>query len=145
MTRHLRMVEGPLEPSASLDFAARNDHGAVNVFIGQIRDTHLGRRVTGIDFDAHPMLAEALMQTLADEAEALAGVPLSIWLEHSHGFVPTGARCIVIAVSAPHRDAAFAACRHLIEAAKHRLPVWKRECYADESSAWLGGTPLAAP
>jgi molybdopterin synthase catalytic subunit len=65
---------------------------------------------------------------------------LRMLVEHRVGSVPIGAPAVAIAVAAPHRERAFAACRFLIDTLKQRLPIWKKEVYAD-GSAWIGERP----
>ena len=145
MRCHGRFVNGPVAAADALSFVADPAHGAIDLFIGQVRNEHLSRRVSAIEFDAEPQLGDALLPGLLSEAAALAAAPVHLWLEHGYGWLEVGQASIVIAVSSPHREAVFIACRHLIEAAKTRLPVWKHEIYADGSSLWLPGTALRAP
>jgi len=71
-------------------------------------------------------------------SEALERWPEArVTLQHRLGLIPAGEASIAIAAAAPHREQAFAACRHVIEAVKQRLPVWKKEIHADGSSIWV--------
>ncbi len=60
-----------------------------------------------------------------------------VMLQHRLGLIPVGEASIAIAAAAPHRDAAFAACRYVIEEVKKRLPIWKKELRGDGSEKWV--------
>jgi molybdopterin synthase catalytic subunit len=86
-------------------------------------------------------MAEAECARIVAEAEARW--PVRIALEHRVGALEVGDVAVAIAVGAPHRDEAFAACRHVIEDVKRRVPIWKKEFYADGTVEWVGaGTAL---
>lgn len=108
--------------------------GAVLVFHGITRDTFQGRTVTRLSYEAYPGMAEAQMQSIVDEAaDRWPGVRVSIG--HRLGVVPVSEPSVVIAVSAPHRADCYAASRFAIDTLKARVPIWKKEHYAD-GSAW---------
>ena len=68
-----------------------------------------------------------------------------VMLQHRLGTIPVGEASIAIVAAAPHRDAAFAACRYVIEEVKKRLPIWKKEMHADGTATWVdpSGKPVA--
>jgi molybdopterin synthase catalytic subunit len=68
-----------------------------------------------------------------------------VMLQHRLGLIPVGEASIAIAAAAPHRDAAFAACRYVIEEVKKRVPIWKKELHVDGSATWVdpSGKPVA--
>lgn len=116
-------------------------HGAIDLFIGTVRDNHNGQDVTGITYDVHEPIAKATFARICREAAGL-------WPDthyaviHYKGELPVGGTSIVIAVSAPHRAESFEACRYVIEEIKKQAPVWKQEHYRDGKSAWLPGHSL---
>lgn len=118
-----------------------NDHGAIDLFIGTVRNSHNGKDVTGITYDVHDALAEKAFNDICSEA-------MGIWpgthyaLMHYKGELSVGGTSIVIAVSSAHRSESFEACRYIIEEIKRQAPVWKQEHYADGKSDWLPGHSL---
>lgn len=109
--------------------------GAVVTFSGQVRDHDGGREVTGIEYVAHPTTEQVLAEIVADvvprtEAEAVA-------VTHRVGELAIGESAIVVTVAAAHRHEAFAACLLIVDEVKHRLPVWKRQVFADGGDEWV--------
>ena len=114
-------------------------HGAAVVFLGVVRNHNEGRAVTGVHYEAYQEMAERTLREIVAEA-AQRVQPATIAAVHRIGELVVGEVSIAIAVSTPHRDEAFEACRQVIEEAKRRLPVWKRERYAAGDSDWLSGS-----
>lgn len=110
--------------------------GAVDVFIGLVRDTNEGRAVTRLDYEAYATMAVKEMTRIGDElARETPGVRLAA--VHRVGSLVVGDCAIVCAASAPHRGEAFRACRRLIDEIKARVPVWKRE-WGPDGPYWVG-------
>lgn len=135
--RIARISEEPLDVAAH--FAAVDDAamGAVASFVGTVRDHDPGApaAVVGLEYSAHPDAAATLHDiALAAVASQRAAVAVS----HRIGRLAVGEAAVVIAVATPHRDAAFAICREIIEAIKRELPVWKRQLTADGAATWKG-------
>jgi molybdopterin synthase catalytic subunit len=112
--------------------------GGIACFVGVVRDHHAARAVTSLDYSAYEPMAEAECARIA--AEARARWQAEVALEHRVGHLEVGEVAVAIATAAAHRDAAFAACRYVIEEVKRRVPIWKRERYADGTEAWVGPT-----
>jgi molybdopterin synthase catalytic subunit len=109
--------------------------GAVDVFLGLVRDTNDGRAVTRLEYEAYATMAVAEMTRIADELKGeYAGVRLAA--QHRVGALAVGELAVVCAASAPHRGEAFRACRALIDAIKARVPIWKRE-WGPEGPYWI--------
>lgn len=117
--------------------------GAIDVFLGIVRNQNEGRPVSGIFYDAYPEMAERVLREIVAEAAALPGVG-AVAAAHRIGELRVGDVSVAIAASAPHRAEAFAATRYVIEAIKQRLPVWKQERYIDGERQWLPGESEAA-
>lgn len=121
--------------------------GAVVLFLGTVREMTDGRQTVALDYDAYPPMAEAQMRQL--EAEARAKWPVvEIGMVHRLGHLELGDISVAVAVSAPHRQEAFAAGRFLIDELKRRVPVWKKENWADGTTEWVHpetGTPVPTP
>lgn len=116
-------------------------HGAIDTFIGTVRNHHAGRAVTGITYDIHKELAEKTLYQICKEAQGL-WPGTRYYTAHFHGTLDVGGTSIIIAVGSPHRAESFEACRYVIEEIKKRLPVWKKEHYVDGISNWLPGHSL---
>ncbi len=111
--------------------------GAVCTFLGVTRDHNLGRRVGHLEYEAYPEMAlPALAQIAHDIAVRWPGAQAA--LVHRLGRLEIGEASVVIAVSAPHRAAAFEACRYAIDTLKTTVPIWKKEVWSD-GEAWIEG------
>jgi molybdopterin synthase catalytic subunit len=118
-------------------------HGAILVFEGVARassgDPARSSPVTGLAYEAWDEVAERELAAVERETEARwPGVRVAI--VHRTGDVPIGDAAVVIAVGAPHRDAAYLASRHAIDTLKERVPIWKKETSLDGTS-WIGNRP----
>lgn len=123
------------------DFVSDPAHGAVDVFVGAVRNHHEGNNVQGITYDVHELLAEKIFQNIAREAQdKWAGI--KIYISHYKGELEIGGISVIIAVSSAHRAESFEACRYIIEELKKRSPVWKQEHYKEGVSEWLPGHSL---
>lgn len=127
----------PLDPVALRARMARPDAGALSVFEGWVRDHHEGRPVASLEYEAAETFCRAEAERLLAEAREKFPV-LDAVIAHRVGPLRVGDLAVWIGVSAAHRDAAFAGCRHLIEDLKQRLPIWKKEHYADGAAGWIG-------
>jgi molybdopterin synthase catalytic subunit len=127
--------------TAALDVAAHEravsdrGAGAIVVFRGVVRDHDEGRAVTLLEYEAHPS-AEAVLREVAAEAAADPAV-YAVAVSHRVGPLAIGDVALVAAVSSAHRAAAFAACARLVDEVKARLPVWKRQVFADGTDEWV--------
>lgn len=135
---------GALDVAAALDFVSDPGFGGIALFVGRIRDSNHGRAVTGVSYDLFEPLALELFRGFAAEVTAEFGPRLRLFVEHARGDLRIGDLAVVVAAGTPHRDEAFRACRALIEAVKHRAPIWKQEHYVDGSSVWSEGCTLCA-
>jgi molybdopterin synthase catalytic subunit len=122
----------PIDVRALEAALADRGHGAVVTFVGRARDrSDDGREVVELEYEVFPEMAESVLAEIAAEAEGRFGVTVAV--VHRHGLVRIGEAAVVIVTSAPHREEAYAANRQVIEAIKQRLPIWKRERFADGS------------
>ncbi len=137
------VVERALEPAAVLSEVASTANGAAVLFVGTVREVNEGRRVTGIDYAAYSAMAEAELEAIAKEVGALHETR-DIVVEHRIGTLKLGEASIIIAVSHERRAGAMDAQRFLIEQIKKRVPIWKREHYADGTREWVDPTVAGA-
>lgn len=110
--------------------------GAFASFEGWVRDNNQGQRVSGLNYQAYAVLAQAEGEKVLDEALARFDI-LDARCVHRIGELAIGEMAVWVGVSAGHRDAAFAACRWIIDQAKARVPIWKQERYTGGADQWL--------
>jgi len=112
------------------------ERGGTCVFMGTVRNGPEESGVTEIEYTAYDAMADAEIDRMLSETEQQwPGVRVA--LRHRVGRVPVGEASIAIVAAAPHRAEAFAACRHIIEEVKRRLPMWKKEYRIDGTTAWV--------
>ena len=134
----------PLDAAALAGRLAAPDTGALVVFEGRVRNHHLGRPVTRLDYEAFDAMARLEGEALVAETERIFP-GTRVLCVHRTGALEIGAAAVWIGVASAHRDAAFAACRHVIEEIKLRLPVWKKEHHPDGAAEWVNCTAVARP
>jgi len=110
--------------------------GAVVVFEGRVRDHNEGRAVRGLAYEAYAKLAESEGARIIEEARSRFEIG-QVLCVHRIGELSLGELAVWVGVSAAHRDAAFAACRYVIDEVKARVPIWKREHYVGGEAEWL--------
>jgi molybdopterin synthase catalytic subunit len=138
-----RVVDKPINLQELVDFVSDPEAGAIATFIGTTRNNNEGRRVIALDYEAYPEMAEKELARLGDEAKNKWQI-CRIAIVHRIGPVQITQPSVIIAVSAAHREAAFAACRFAIEEIKRTVPIWKKEVY-EGGEVWIGtqsGQPL---
>lgn len=134
--------EQPLSIQKAADFVNAPENGAMDMFVGKVRNHNLGKAVNGVSYDAFAPLACNVFQEICKEATAKFDNRLRCYVEHYHGHLYIGGISVVIAVGSPHRDESFKACRYIIEELKKRAPIWKQEHYVDGDSEWVQGHAL---
>ena len=132
----ISLTHSPIDPSAILAQVASNDAGAVVLFLGTTREFTKGRQTASLDYECYPQMAEAKLAEL--EAQAREKWPLvHVAIVHRLGRLALGEASIAIAVSSPHRQAAFEAGKWLIDTIKEDVPIWKQENWSDGTSEWV--------
>jgi molybdopterin synthase catalytic subunit len=129
------VTDEPLDVAAHETAVSKDRAGATVVFRGVVRDVDHDRAVVSLEYHAHPS-AEAV---LAEVAATFAAEPdaVAVAVSHRVGTLAVGDVALVAAVSSEHRAEAFALCARLVDEVKHRLPVWKRQVFADGSDEWV--------
>lgn len=128
--------EAPLSIERAFAAVARSDAGAVDVFVGIVRDHSEGRVVSSLEYSAYEPMARKELARIVLEVEAkVPGARCAV--HHRLGSLHVGELAVVCAASTPHRAESFDACRALIDEVKHRVPIWKRERGPDGES-WVG-------
>ena len=116
---------------------AASADGAVTSFIGLVRDHNQGRRVSYLEYEAYEPLALRALHLIVDESAAVWPTA-RLAVHHRTGRLEIGETSVVIAVSAPHRRAAFEACEWAIRELKRTVPIWKKEIFED-GEVWVEG------
>jgi molybdopterin synthase catalytic subunit len=126
------LTDRPIDVDALEASIARTSHGAVVTFVGRARDVaDDGRAVIELEYEVYPEMAASVLDEIAVEAESRFGATVAV--VHRFGLVPIGEAAVAIVTAAVHRSEAYEANRFVIEAIKERLPIWKRERFADGS------------
>lgn len=131
-----RIFPDPIDPGALQRALYRGRAGACVTFEGRVRDINHGRQVKALDYEAHVALAEKEGEAILAEARGKFPI-LDAACAHRTGSLGIGDLAFWVGVAAEHRGDAFDACRYIVDQAKIRVPIWKRERYADGSSEWI--------
>jgi molybdopterin synthase catalytic subunit len=130
------LSQEPLSLERVVDEVRDERAGAIATFTGTTRVESRGRSVVHLDYEAYEGMAEGVMQEIAEELRARYDL-CAIAIHHRVGRVGIGDTSVVIAVSAPHRADALAACKDAIDTLKERVPLWKKEVY-EGGEEWIG-------
>ena len=132
----VELTREPIDFAALTEAVRSTQAGAVVLFLGTVREMTGGRQTVALDYDAYPEMALREMRRIVDEAWGRWPL-VRAGVVHRLGRLELGEVSIALAVSAPHRDAAFEAGRHLIDRLKESVPVWKKENWVDGSTEWV--------
>jgi molybdopterin synthase catalytic subunit len=133
----IRVTAEELRPEEAIAAVASPAAGAIDVFLGVVRDNNLGRRVDYLDYEAYPTMAERVMREIAEEACARFGLEDCAVL-HRTGKLEIGETSLLIAISSAHRAAAFEGGQWLVDTVKKTVPIWKKEVW-EGGEAWVEG------
>jgi MoaE-MoaD fusion protein len=131
-----RLSAEPLSLDAVVEEVRSDSAGAIATFVGTTRRQSRGRSVLHLDYEAYEEMAEPAMAKIAAELKGRYDL-CEIAIHHRTGRVEIGEASVVIAVSAPHRQEALAACKDAIDTLKERVPLWKKEFY-EGGEEWIG-------
>ena len=125
------------------NFISSHDYGASIYFTGTVRNQNDDKSVIGITYDSHDALVINSFQEIYNEADQKLNIKdKSVYIEHAKGYLNLGEVSIIIAVACKNRDQAYVLSRYIIEEIKKRSPIWKKEHYQNNDSAWLKGNPI---
>jgi molybdopterin synthase catalytic subunit len=130
------LSDEPLSIERVVDEVRDQEAGAIATFTGTTRISSRGRRVTRLEYEAYEGMAQNVMRGIAQDLRKRYNVS-NVAIHHRIGTVGIGETSVVIAVSAPHRADALAACRDAIDALKEQVPLWKKEVY-EGGEEWIG-------
>jgi molybdopterin synthase catalytic subunit len=131
-----RLTDLPIDPAGVVAEVADDRAGAIATFLGTTRVESRGRTVHYLDYEGYGGMAEKVMAELADQLAAKHDL-CAVAITHRVGRVEIGELSVAIAVSAPHRAAALAACAEAIDTLKETVPLWKKEVY-EGGEEWIG-------
>ena len=125
------------------NFISSSNFGASIIFTGTVRNQNENKSVSGITYDVHDEMVLKSFQEIYNEAgQKLDITDKAVFIEHAKGYLNLGEISTIIAVACKHRDEAYVLSRYIIEESKKRAPIWKKEHYANNESAWLKGNPI---
>jgi MoaE-MoaD fusion protein len=131
-----RLVEGPINVQAVISEVETPEAGAVASFVGTVRARSRDREVRHLEYEAYEGMAEEVMAQLASALKVKYDL-CEVAMTHRVGRVQIGEASVAIAVSAPHRRDALAACTEAIDTLKNTVPLWKKEVY-ESGEEWIG-------
>jgi len=138
----IKITEKPIDVQKVIGTVSSLGAGAVNVFIGTVRNSANGKNVVWLEYEAYEAMAVAEIRKIIDEAShrwPLLGYAVS----HRIGTLKPGEVSVVVAVSAPHRSESFEACQYIIDTLKEKVPIWKKEVFED-GEEWVSAGPEGA-
>jgi molybdopterin synthase catalytic subunit len=139
MNTQIKLSVTTLNVQECIDWVMSPECGGIDVFIGTVRNATKGKPVVRLEFEAYDQMAISEMGKIAQQA--LAKWPIQkLLIHHRTGVLQIGEIPVVIAIAAAHRDAAFEACRYIIDTLKQTVPIWKKEIFED-GEVWVAAHP----
>lgn len=135
----IKITDKSIDVQKVINTASSLGAGAVNVFIGTVRDNANGKNVVWLEYEAYESMAVAEIRKIIDDASHrwhLLGWAVS----HRIGTLKPGEVSVVVAVSSPHRRESFEACQYIIDTLKEKAPIWKKEHFQD-GEEWVSARP----
>ena len=135
----IKLTSEPIIVNEVIDSVYDAGAGAVDVFIGSVRNKTSEKKVVRLEFEAYEKMALSEMEKIATAAKKKRAV-CQLSIVHRVGTLNLGDLPVVIAVSTPHRPDAFEACRYVIDTLKQTVPIWKKEIFED-GEVWVAAHP----
>ena len=135
----VQITEVPIEAEAVIQLVRTADSGAVNVFIGTVRNSTNNKEVVALEFEAYEAMAIKEINKIIEQIKDRWPIN-GIAIHHRVGVLAIGDIPVVIAVSTPHRQQGFEACQYAIDTLKQTVPIWKKEIFAD-GEEWVSAHP----
>ena len=139
MNLFVQITNLPIEPTKVINLVKTADSGAVNAFIGTVRNRTRNKEVVKLEFETYERMALKELHKIVDQAKARWPVN-AMAIHHRVGTLAIGEIPVVIAVSTPHRQQGFEACQFAIDTLKLAVPIWKKEIFAD-GEEWVSAHP----
>jgi len=142
-TKIINSKDNKLSIQKAENFISSFKFGASIFFTGTVRDQNNNKTVTGITYDSHDELVVKSFEEIYNEVDKKLNIKdKAVFIEHIKGYLKLGEISIIIAVACKHREQAYVLSRYIIEEIKKRSPIWKKEHYTNNESAWLKGNPI---
>ena len=132
----VEITTGPIDHATVTDRVRSNRAGAVCLFLGTVRELTGDRRTIALEYEAYAGMAERKLAEIETEARVRWPI-VDVAIVHRVGPLDLGEIAVAIAVSCPHRRAAFEACEWLMDTIKQEVPIWKKEQWADGTEEWV--------
>ena len=130
------ITDQPIEAEEVISKVKRREAGAITLFLGTVRELTFGKRTLFLEYEAYPSMAVKQLERIGEEVrERWADTCVAI--THRIGRLEISDVAVAIAVSSPHRKAAYEANEYIIERIKQIVPIWKKE-YGEDGSEWIG-------
>ena len=139
MEYEIKILQTPLRVKEVYKSCCDGGAGAVNMFIGTVRNKTQSKAVLRLEYEAYESMAAKELLKLANQAAEKWPV-LKIVIHHRVGILHIGDEAVVIAVSTPHRKDSFEACQYIIDTLKKTVPIWKKEVFED-GEEWVSANP----
>lgn len=136
---NIQLLDTPLQVQECQDWISSPAAGGIVHFVGTVRNQTQGKPVIRLDFEAYAPMAVSEMQKIAATVKERWQAQ-KVLIHHRTGSLDIGAIAVIIAVSTPHRKAAFEACQYAIDTLKETVPIWKKEIFAD-GEVWVAAHP----
>jgi len=135
----IKITDKPINTQEVIDLVASPQAGAIDVFIGTVRNTTQSKSVQRLEFEAYEAMAISEIRKIVDQTcERWSVQKMAVY--HRKGILEIGDIAVVIAVSTPHRKDAFDACQFAIDTLKQTVPIWKKEVFED-GEEWVAAHP----
>lgn len=129
------LTEGAISSKVAIERVQSDSCGAIVTFVGNVRAFDHGKEISTLTYEIHPQTQETLKDVVKEVADRHKVTNVSV--AHRYGEIPIGEAAFIVAVSAPHRAEAFAACTELVDEVKARIPIWKHQVFTDGSDEWV--------
>jgi molybdopterin synthase catalytic subunit len=139
LTTDIKITNDALNVADCAHWVMSPQAGGIDVFIGTVRNSTKGRKVIKLEFETYQAMAIKEMEKISEQAFNQWPVQ-KILIHHRTGTLQVGEIPVIIAVAAAHRDAAFDACRYIIDTLKQTVPIWKKEFFED-GEVWVAAHP----
>ncbi|TYZ13543.1 molybdenum cofactor biosynthesis protein MoaE [Hymenobacter lutimineralis] len=137
---HIDLTDQPIDVPAALRSVEADGAGAINTFIGTVRNQSTGRPVVRLEYEAYDSMALHQLRKVAEQAAERWPMLQKVAVVHRKGTLYIGDVAVVVAVSTPHRAESFAACQYIIDTLKQVVTIWKKEFYED-GDVWVAAHP----
>jgi molybdopterin synthase catalytic subunit len=135
----IHISDRALNPQTVIDMVSSDSCGAIDVFIGTVRNQTRNKPVLRLDFESYDSMALKEMEKIAQRARSTWPID-KMAIHHRKGVLEIGEIAVIIAVSTPHRVASFEACQFAIDTLKETVPIWKKEIFED-GEVWVAAHP----